>query len=139
LNHFFFFLGLFHLDRIWVFICPKEYNNFWLDILQSRNTFFYILETTLVIFSLVLIVYFIKYFKEKKWWKWIYLFGGTYVFFDSISNLLNSNLTRRFVINMYTLEQPYYNILWGFFVVLGIICIVIGRYLWNYSEDGEKT
>jgi len=76
-----------------------------------------------------------KYYKEKKWWRWIYLFGGTYVFFDSILNLFNSNFIKHIVIKMYTLKQPYYNILWGFFVVLGIICIMISRYLWNYSDN----
>jgi hypothetical protein len=131
---FFLFFGLFHTHRILAFIDAKAYNNFWLKILQNRNVPFYILGIILIILAIIVIIYFIKYFKEKKWWRWIYLFGGIYILIDCILNLLNNDYINCIVIKMYTLKQPYHNILWGFFIILGIICIVISKYLWNYSK-----
>jgi len=131
----FLFLGLFYIDKIWAFICPKDYNYFWLNILQTRNTIFYILEVTLAVLSLIQIILFLIYFKDKKWWRMIYLFGGIYVFIDSVSYILKSKFLSRILISMYMLKQPYYNILWGFFVFLGIVCFIISRYIWNYSDN----
>ena len=136
---FFLFFGLFHIHRIWAFINAKAYNNFWLNISRNRNTFFYLLGIILIILTFVVIIYFIKYFKERKWWRWIYLFGGTYLLIDSILNLLNNNFMNNIVIKMYTLRQPYYKILWGSFIILGIISIIISKYLWNYSEEKNKN
>ena len=131
---FFFLFGLFHLHRIWAFIDSKSYNEFWLRLLEKREISFFILGILLIIVTIVIILYFIKSFKERKWWRWIYLFGGLYLFIDSILNMLNNNFMKNIVIKMYTIQQPYYNILWGFFIVLGIICVVISKYLWNYNE-----
>ena len=135
---FFLFSGLFHIHRIWAFIDAKAYNNFWLKIVQNRNVYFYILGIILIIIAIIVIIYFIKYYKEKKWWRWIYLFGGVYVLIDCILNLSNNDFMKYIVLKMYTLKQPYYNILWGFFIMLGIICIIGSKYLWNYSEENKS-
>jgi uncharacterized membrane protein len=131
---FFLFFGLFHIHRIWAFIDSKTYNTFWLNILDSRGAFLFILGSLLLIMSIIVILYFIKNFKDKKWWRWIYLFGGIYLVMDTVLNLLNNNFIKNVVIKMYTVEQPYYSILWGLFIVLGIICIIISKYLWNYTD-----
>jgi hypothetical protein len=130
----FFFFGLFHTHRIWAFVNSTSYNKFWLNILESRGTFFIILGLFLLIISILAIVYFIRNFKYKKWWRWIYLFGGIYLVIDTILNLFNNNLIKNIVIKMYTIKQPYYSILWGFFIALGLVCIIISKYLWNYTE-----
>jgi hypothetical protein len=132
---FFLFFGLFHIHRIWAFIDAKAYNDFWLNMLNNRNIFFYIFGVILIILTLAVIIYFLKHYKEKKWWRWIYLFGGGYVLIDCILNLFKNNFIINIVIKMYTLGQPYYNIVWGFFILLGIICIIISKCLWNYSEN----
>ena len=131
---FYLFFGLFHMHRIWAFIDSKTYNDFWLSVLNNRNVLFNILGTILIILSIVLLIYFLNHYKENKWWRWIYLFGGIYVFVDCILNILNNNVIKYVVIKMYTLKQPFYNILWGFFILLGICCIIISRYLWNYYD-----
>jgi predicted ferric reductase len=130
----FLFFGLFHAHRIWAFVDSKSYNKFWLNILESRGTFFIIFGLLLLIMSIIVIIYFIKNFKYKKWWRWIYFFGGVYLIIDTILNLLNNNFIKNVVIKMYTIKQPYYSILWGLFIILGIICIILSKYLWNYTE-----
>ena len=134
---FFVFFGLFHIHRIWAFIDVEAYNVFWLNVLKNRNLFFYILGIILVPLAIVAIAFFVKYFKEKKWWRWIYLFGGIYVLIDCILNLLDNSFMTYIVIKMYTLKQPFYNILWGFFILVGIICIIISKYLWSYSNENK--
>jgi len=131
---FFLFFGMFHIHRIWAFIDSKSYNNFWLNILESRGQFFYSLGFLILIVSIIVIMYFIKSYKYKKWWRWIYLFGGIYLIIDSVLNILNNNLMKNIIIKMYTIKQPYYSILWGLFIILGIICIIISKYLWNYTD-----
>jgi hypothetical protein len=135
---FFFIFGLFHIHRIWAFIDSQSYNEFWLNFLEKRDVLFFILGILFIVITIVVILYFIKSYKEKKWWRWVYLFGGVYLFIDIILNLLNNNFIKNIVIKMYTLEQPYYNILWGLFIALGVICIVIGKYLWNYNDTKIK-
>jgi hypothetical protein len=132
----FLFFGLFHIHRIWAFIDSKAYNNFWLGVLDNRGPSFFFLGVLLMILSIVVILYFLKNYKDKKWWRWIYLFGGIYVLFDSILNLLNNNFMINVVIKMYTIAQPYYYILWGLFILLGLVCIIICIYLWNYNKVG---
>ena len=130
----FLFFGLFHIHRIWAFIDFKSYNKFWLNILENRGSFFIILGFSLLIMSIIVILYFIVNFKNKKWWRWIYLFGGIYLVIDNVLNLFNNNLINNVVIKMYTMKQPYYSILWALFIILGIICIIISKYLWSYRR-----
>jgi hypothetical protein len=63
------------------------------------------------------------------------LFGGIYLIIDTALNLLNNNFIKNVVIKMYTLKQPYYSILWALFILLGILCIIISKHLWNYAEE----
>jgi len=135
----FFFFGLFHIHRIWAFIDSKSYNKFWMNILENRGPFLFILGFLLFIVSIMVTLYFVKYFKDKKWWRWIYLFGGIYLGIDSILNLLNNDFIKNIVIKMYTIKQPYYSVLWGLFILLGIVCIVLSKYLWKYTDAKYKT
>ena len=89
--------------------------------------------------SIIVILYFIINFKDKKWWRWIYLFGGIYLIIDNVLNLFNNNFINNVVIKMYTMKQPYYSILWGLFIILGIICLIISKYLWNYTDIKYNT
>ena len=132
---FFLFFGLFHIHRIWAFIDSNSYNNFWLKLLENRGVSFYILGFLLLLLAVIVIIYFAKNHKNKKWWRWIYLFGGIYVFIDSLLNILNNNFIKNIVVKMYTITQPFYSILWVAFIILGIICIIISKYLWNYTEN----
>jgi hypothetical protein len=63
----FLFFVLFHIHRIWAFVDSKSYNKFWLNILESRGPFLFILGLLLFVMSIIVILYFIKYFKYKKW------------------------------------------------------------------------
>jgi len=67
------------------------------------------------------------------------LFGGIYLGIDSILNLLNNDFIKNIVIKMYTIKQPYYSVLWGLFILLGIVCIVLSKYLWKYTDAKYKT
>ncbi len=131
---FFLFFGIFHLHRILAFINPKAYNSFWLSILNNKNIFTYSLGIVILLLSIFAIIMFFSNLKNIKWWRWIYLFGGIYIFFDSLLNLLNFKMMTNLVIYMFTAPTPQYYFIWGFFVLLGLFCLILSNYLWNYKE-----
>jgi hypothetical protein len=132
---FFLFFGIFHLHRIWAFISPNTYSTFWLSLSNNKNAFAYLLGIIILLLSIFAILTFIINFKNNKWWRWIYLFGGIYLLFDSILNLLNVKFMMNIVNYMFTAPNPQFNIIWGFFIILGLFCIILSIYLWKYKED----
>ena len=79
---FFLFFGVFHLHRIWGLIDRHSYARFWLEVMESRNLFYYFLMGFLSILCIFGIVTFFQNRGNNYWWRWIYLFGGGYVLFD---------------------------------------------------------
>ena len=79
---FFLFFGLFHLHRIWGLIDRKTYADFWLGILENRGVFYFILMGLLAILCIAGVITFFRNRSSNYWWRWIYLFGGSYVLFD---------------------------------------------------------
>jgi len=94
-----------------------------------------LLGIIILLLSIFAILTFIINFKNNKWWRWIYLFGGIYLLFDSILNLLNVKFMMNIVNYMFTAPNPQFNIIWGFFIILGLFCIILSIYLWKYKED----
>ena len=76
------FFGLFHLHRIWGLIDRTSYADFWLGILENKGAFYFVLMGILAFLCICGIVTFWKNKKNKYWWRWIYIFGGSYVLFD---------------------------------------------------------
>ena len=110
---FFMFFGAFHLHRIWAFVDPKAYSLFWLSLSNNKNIFTYLLGILIFLLFVFAILTFLLNLKMIRWWRWIYLFGGTYIFFDSLLNLLNVKFMLNLVTFMFTAPVPQYYFIWG--------------------------
>ena len=79
---FFIFFGVFHLHRIWALFDRVSYASFWINIMEEKGLFYFLLMGILSVFSILGIVVFFKNLRHNFWWRWIYLFGGSYLLFD---------------------------------------------------------
>ena len=79
---FFILFGLFHLHRVWGLLDRESYAAFWLGVLTERGVFYWTLMAALGGMCLLALALFFRCFRERCWWRWVYLFGGGYVLFD---------------------------------------------------------
>ncbi len=123
---FFLFFGLFHLHRIWGLIDRDSYADFWVGILENRGAFYYLLMGILAVFCVLGIITFFKNLNRNYWWRWIYLFGGGYVLFDLFAIAIRLNFWHEILLLMFDVSAPYWNLLWGAFILLGAFVFCLG-------------
>ena len=123
---FFMFFGIFHMHRIWGLVDRKSYADFWLEILESKGAFYFILMGVLALLCILGIVTFVKNRKSNYWWRWIYIFGGCYVLFNLIAIAIGLDVWNQLLLIMFDVESKYWNYVWGFFIVLGTFVFVLG-------------
>ena len=123
---FFLFFGIFHIHRVWGLIDRKGYSDFWLSVMNNRDWFYFALAGLLLVFCIMGIVIFIKNRDKNYWWRWIYLFGGAYLLFDLFAISVGLDFWERLLYWMYDITNPYWNILWGTFIGLGVFSSAIG-------------
>ena len=73
---FFILFGLFHLHRVWGLLDRESYAAFWLGVLTERGVFYWTLMAALGGMCLLALALFFRCFRERCWWRWVYLFGG---------------------------------------------------------------
>ena len=132
---FFLFFGLFHLHRIWGVIDRKTYADFWLGILENRGVFYFILMGLLAILCIAGVITFFRNRSSNYWWRWIYLFGGSYVLFDLFAIAVGLDFWNELLLWMFDVNSPFWNIIWGFFVLLGGFVCVLGMKLLRQSRE----
>ena len=79
---FFIFFGIFHLHRIWGLVDRKSYATFWMNVMESKGIFYFVLMGILAVLCVCGIITFFRNLHHNYWWRWIYLCGGGYVLFD---------------------------------------------------------
>lgn len=126
---FYLFFGLFHIHRIWGLIDRKSYADYWLSLLAEKNVMYYVLMITLLILCISGIVVFVKNIGKNYWWRWVYIFGGGYVLFDVMAVLLGIRWWNDLLLFMYNINSPFWNTIWGGFVLIGILSLSLGVYL----------
>ena len=126
---FFLFFGLFHLHRIWGLIDRKAYSNYWLNILTQKPIVYYMLMLILLVLCTSGIIVFVKNMGKNYWWRWIYIFGGGYVLFDVIAVILEITWWNDLLRLMFDTYNPYWNIIWGGFILIGLLSFSFGIYL----------
>ena len=104
---FFLFFGLFHLHRIWGLIDRKAYADFWLGILENRGMFYFILMGLLAILCIAGVITFFRNRSNNYWWRWIYLFGGSYVLFDLFAIAVELEFWNELLLWMFDVNSPY--------------------------------
>lgn len=122
----FIFFGVFHLHRIWGLIDRRSYAEFWLGVMENRGAFYYVLMGILAGLCIAGIVTFFKNLHSNFWWRWIYIFCGGYVLFDLFAIMSGLEFWRELIFKMFDTAAPYWNLLWGMFIVIGGISLVFG-------------
>ena len=123
---FFILFGLFHLHRVWGLLDREGYADFWLGVLSERGVFYWILMAVLGGMCLWALALFFRRFRERRWWRWVYLFGGGYVLFDLFAIVIDLPIWRRLLTAIFDSAAWYWNWLWSAFVVLGAACLLLG-------------
>lgn len=116
-------------------IARKTYADFWLGILENRGVFYFILMGLLAILCIAGVITFFRNRSSNYWWRWIYLFGGSYVLFDLFAIAVGLDLWNELLLWMFDVNSPYWNIIWGFFVLLGGFVFVLGMKLLRQSRE----
>ena len=123
---FFMFFGAFHLHRIWGLVDRVSYAEFWIRVLETKGIFYFVLMGILAMLCILGIVTFIKNRHSNYWWRWIYIFGGTYVMFDLFAIATGLKFWNNLLLWMFDTDSPYWNITWSFFILLGGFAFVLG-------------
>jgi uncharacterized membrane protein len=100
-----------------------------LGILENKGTFYFVLMGILAFLCVCGIVTFWKNKKYNYWWRWIYIFGGSYVLFDLFAIAIELKVWNDLLFFMYDVNSAYWNIVWGFFVALGGSVFYLGAKL----------
>ncbi len=123
---FFMAFGLFHLHRIWAFIDRNSYAKFWLEVLENKGLFYFVLMGILVALCILGVTTFVKNRHENYWWRWIYLLGGSYLLFDLFAIATGLEFWNKLLMLMFDVTSIYWNIVWSFFILLGGLVFVLG-------------
>ena len=123
---FFILFGIFHMHRIWGIIDRKSYADFWINTMNEKGVFYYTLMGELSTLCILGIITFIKKRNNNYWWRWIYIFGGSYVLFDLFAIATGLKFWKELLLLMFNTEAVYWNVLWGTFIVLGMAVCILG-------------
>ena len=124
--YFFIFFGLFHMHRIWALIDRETYASFWMGIMENKGLSYFLIMGILAGLCILGIITFIRERKSNYSWRWIYLFGGAYVLFDLFAIAIGLDVWQKLLATMFDTNSSYWNLIWGFFILLGTAVFALG-------------
>ena len=83
----------------------------------------------------------ITFFRERKSnyvWRWIYFIGGAYLLFDLFAIATGMPFWHTLLASMFDTASPYWNAVWGFFILLGIGVFVLGIKLLSLRKQQHQ-
>lgn len=123
---FFIAFGFFHLHRIWGLIDRNSYAKFWIDVLEKKGLFYFVLMGILLVLCGLGIITFIRNRHNNYWWRWIYLLGGAYLLFDLFAIAIGLEFWNKLLLWMFDVTSKYWNVIWSIFILLGGFVFVLG-------------
>lgn len=99
---------------------------FWLGVLTQKGPLYFGLMGLLAVLCLAGVATFFRNWGRNPWWRWIYLFGGSYVLFDLLAIAAGLSFWHSLLAWMFDVTSPCWNFLWGFFVLLGGASAALG-------------
>ena len=99
---------------------------FWMGVMESKGIVYFGTMTILAVLCVLGIITFLKNLHHNYWWRWIYIFGGSYILFDLFAIAVGLDFWNNLLLIMYDVNSPYWNIIWSFFVMLGAFVFVLG-------------
>jgi len=139
---FFLFFGLFHLHRIWALIDRTSYAAFWLGIMENRGVAYFTIMGVLAVLCILGIITFIRERKHNYLWRWVYIFGGSYLLLDLFAIATGLVFWQKLLQNMFDTNSQYWNVIWGFFILLGAAVFALGIKLvvdYRKQKKGAET
>ncbi|MDR1795384.1 MAG: hypothetical protein LBR25_08325 [Erysipelotrichaceae bacterium] len=134
----FIYFGIFLGSRIWAFFDRESYAAFFLGLLLNKSLLYFVLMALMFLLCLAgLSVFFLQY-KQRSWWRWLYFFGGAYVLFDCTAILCGFGFWQQLLFWMFDTANPYWNLIWGFFTLLGLLALLLGFYLLHLLLPPKK-
>ena len=125
------------MHRIWALIDRQSYADFWMGIYEEKGVTYFVLMGLLAGLCILGIVTFIRERKANYLWRWIYIFGGIYVLFDLFAIAIGLEVWQKLLEVMFDITSPYWNIIWGFFILLGTAVFILGIKL-MFKRKGEE-
>ena len=125
------------MHRIWGLVDRQSYANFWLGILAEKGFLYFALMGLLAVLCVCGMVVFFRHLKSNYWWRWIYLFGGGYLLFDLFAIAIDLKVWSDLLTMMFDVGSPYWNLIWGFFILLGAFVLGLGCVL-LYQRRAQK-
>lgn len=122
----FIFFGVMHMSRIWGLFDRDGYRGFWMSAYYERGAAYFAISGIMAVLCVAGIVVFLKNFGRNYWWRWVYLFGGGYVIFDLAAISVKWQPWEDLLEFMYDVNSPYWNLIWGFFIIIGAMSLVLG-------------
>ena len=135
---FFIFFGVFHIHRIWALIDRESYSSFWLGIMNGKDLLFYLLMGILSALCVLGIATFMKERGRNYWWRLIYLCGGLYLLFDLFAIATGLECWQRLLDKMFDTQAVYWNLVWGFFILIGVLALTLGFVLLSGGRIKDK-
>ncbi len=135
---FFMFFGVFHLHRIWGLVDRNSYAKFWINVMESRGLFYFVLMGILSALCVLGIIIFFRNLRYNYWWRWIYLCGGGYLLFDLFAIATGLEFWHDLIIAMFDVTAWYWNLLWGGFIIMGGAVFVLGVFILRQIKKIRK-
>ncbi|MBO4900033.1 MAG: hypothetical protein J5509_07055 [Lachnospiraceae bacterium] len=132
---FFIFFGLFHLHRIWALIDRESYASFWLGIMNCKGLTYFLMMGLLSVLCILGIVTFLLERGRNFWWRLIYLCGGAYLLFDLFAIATGLEFWKKLLDKMFDTQSAYWNLIWGFFILLGGLVTALGIILLRKTKN----
>ena len=114
------------MHRIWAIIDRETYASFWMGIMENKGLPYYLIMGILAGLCILGIITFIRERKDNYMWRWIYLFGGAYVLFDLFAIAAGLEGWQKILAVIFDTNSPYWNTIWGFFILLGTAVFALG-------------
>jgi len=108
-----------------------------MGILEKKGLPYFLIMGILACLCILGIITFVRESKANYIWRWIYLFGGAYVLFDLFAIATGLKVWQNLLEVMFDTTSPYWNYVWGFFILLGTAVFILGIVL-MFKRKKEK-
>ena len=98
-------------------------------MLEEKGALYYCLMAVLLLLCVLGVGTFFKNRHNNEWWRWIYLLGGSYLLFDLFAIAAGWEFWHGFIRKMFDVSSPYWNVIWGGFILLGGFAFGLGMKL----------
>ena len=109
-----------------------------LGILENKGIPYFLIMGILAGLCILGMITFFRERKSNYVWRWIYFIGGAYLLFDLFAIATGMPFWHTLLASMFDTASPYWNAVWGFFILLGIGVFVLGIKLLSLRKQQHQ-